>query len=259
MTTELFTKFSAECVTLGYTNFMQHKNGVIMLWVKNGTKCEIKSNRYTIGWGRTSEELDAIKQEIQAQGFELSTKHTASDCINIPFNNDTAVVENFWKLVKIVESVDGLVARTKGIAKKVFPREVAEQNIFIKIAKTYEFAINNEHQFLLDQGRNLLEADSIDHLINGGESLNRTEDDTYREHVVPCIMIHNEVIRMTLAGVNNAEVAKMIADNLVIIKMSNSEQNTLDNVLKLRTTMPEGWNFGDDVFARLKAAGIELK
>jgi len=33
----------------------------------------------------------------------------------------------------------------------------------------------------------------------------------------------------------------------------------MDNELDMQTSMPEGWNFGDDVFARLKAANVILK
>jgi hypothetical protein len=37
--------------------------------------------------------------------------------------------------------------------------------------------------------------------------------------------------------------------------ITQDEQESLDS--KYRTSMPSGWKFGDDVFARLDAVGIE--
>jgi hypothetical protein len=55
------------------------------------------------------------------------------------------------------------------------------------------------------------------------------------------------------------EIAQMIKNNLAIVLITNEEADKLDNELDMQTSMPEGWKFGDDIFARLKVAGIELK
>jgi hypothetical protein len=165
----------------------------------------------------------------------------------------------FWELVAILEDIEGIVARSRGIATKVFTKEEDETDKFEKIAGRYYYAIENKDQELLDIARGLLSGDSIDRIITRGESVERTEDDSYREHIVPCILIHNEAIRMVLAGSARAEVAQMIATNLAIVRITNAQADLLDKTLKLRTTMPEGWNFGDDVFARLNVAKIQLK
>jgi hypothetical protein len=55
------------------------------------------------------------------------------------------------------------------------------------------------------------------------------------------------------------EIAQMIKNNLAIVLITNEEAELLDNELDLQTSMPEDWNFGDDVFARLNVAQIKLK
>jgi hypothetical protein len=254
----LYEDFEAECKHRSYSKLIQYPNKVIAMWARNGTKCEIKGNRYTVGWTRTAEEISLLRDEIVSRGFSLTTGK-AVDCINIKFTPGLDVMEQFWILVEIVEGVAGLVERVRGIATKVFSREVALTAIFEKIAKTYQFAINIEHQLLLDQGRALLEADTIDSMLVRGESMNYTPDNGYREHVVPCIMIHNEAIRMFVAGESVVDVAQMIAENLAIVRITKDEAYKLDVELGLRTKMPTDWKFGDNIFARLDSAGILVK
>jgi hypothetical protein len=55
------------------------------------------------------------------------------------------------------------------------------------------------------------------------------------------------------------EIAQMIKNNLAIVLITNEEAELLDNELDLQTSMPEGWTFGDNVFARLDVAKIWLK
>ena len=105
----------------------------------------------------------------------------------------------------------------------------------------------------------MLEGDSIDHLITIGESVNRTKEDSYREHIVPCIMVFNQAVTMTMEKRPVTEVAQMIKSNLAIVLITNKEADRLDNELDLQTSMPEGWKFGDDIFARLHAGNVVLK
>ena len=235
---------------------------------KNNVKTELKLDYYTIGWGLKSEELDTLLSAVLEAGFTqhiAKSKSLTSQCYHFNFrsNNPEDILSDFWMLASIIEDISGLVARRRGVAIKPFSKEVCEDNIFEKIARTYQFAIEIEHGNLLDTTRNLLEADSIDHLVTVGESVDRTEDNSYREHVVPAIMIHNEAVRMTLAGIPYTEVAQMIKSNLAIVRITNEEANLLDVVLGYRTTMPQvngrDWAFGDDVFARLVAGKIALK
>lgn len=254
-----FDLFKEACEEREYSRFSQ-VNNVLVLYTKNNVKAEIKSKHYTLGWLRTEDEIQTMKDRFIHAGYNLSTKRSdASKCVTVSFKNKKDILGEFWKLVDIIESIDSIVYRERGQAKKVFSREIAETNIFEKIAKTYKFAIENEHQLLLDQGRDLLEADTIDHILCRGESVSYDSQKGWREHVVPCVLIHNEAIRMIQDGSTVAEVAQMIATNLAIVRIHEDEARLLDVELGLRTNMPDGWKFGDSIFARLAFAGINLK
>ena len=72
-------------------------------------------------------------------------------------------------------------------------------------------------------------------------------------------MVFNQAVTMTMEKRSVTEVAQMIKNNLAIVLITNEEAELLDNELDMQTTMPEGWNFGDSVFARLELAKIQLK
>ena len=64
---------------------------------------------------------------------------------------------------------------------------------------------------------------------------------------------------MTMEKRPVTEVAQMIKNNLAIVLITNEEAELLDNELDMQTSMPENWKFGDDIFARLTTAQIQLK
>ena len=76
----------------------------------------------------------------------------------------------------------------------------------------------------------------------------------WREHIVPCTLIKEEAIRMAQAGATTPQIAQMLKENLAIVIITAEEAKTLDAVYQ--TTMPAGWNFGDNIFARLEAMNI---
>ena len=257
-----FTTFRSSCEDRGYTERVYEEQNNCVLYTNNGIKCEIKKNHYTVGWLARPEDVAEMRSRILAQGFtekfgKRGERKDAKDFINISFDGD--ILENFWVIVGTIEGIDTIVRKVRGQAIKPIAREVSERNIFEKIAKRFKYFIDNEDGFGLENTRALLEGDSIDHLITIGESVKRTKENTYREHIVPCILIYNQAITMTLEKRSVTEVAQMIKNNLAIVLITNEEADRLDGELDLQTSMPEGWNFGDDVFARLKVAGIELK
>lgn len=257
-----YSTFVDECNIRGYNRVVfEKKHNLYATWTKNGIKAEISNQTsklcYTIGWGRKPEEILLLAEEVEAKNFTILRQNR--DFVRVAVNNAKDVMPDFWVLVDLLENIDGIVAKSRGIGTKVFTREEDETDKFEKIAGRYFYAIENKDQELLDIARSLLSGDSIDHIIGRGESVSRTKEDSYREHVVPCIMIHNETIRMVLAGATKVDVAQMIATNLAIVRITKAEADKLDHKLKLKTTMPDGWNFGDDVFARLNVAKIQLK
>lgn len=64
---------------------------------------------------------------------------------------------------------------------------------------------------------------------------------------------------MLANGASDDDVAKLIRDNNVkIVLISHEERERLDRQAQvgLKQVMPPNWKFGDDIFARLKAAEI---
>ena len=258
-----FDLFKQSCEDRGYTERIYHDRGVLVLYSNNGIKCEIKKNHYTIGWLARPEDVATMRQQFIDAGFSEKTgkrsekRKDEKDFINIHFDGD--VLESFWELVGIIESITTIVRKVRGQAIKPIAREVSERNIFEKIAKRFKYFIDSEDGFGLENTRALLEGDSIDHLITIGESVNRTKENTYREHIVPCILIYNQAVTMTMEKRSVTEIAQMIKNNLAIVLITNEEAELLDNELDMQTSMPEGWEFGHDVFARLNVAQIKLK
>ena len=258
-----FNLFKNSCEERGYTERVYEEQSNCVLYTNNGVKCEIKKSHYTIGWLARPEDVVEMRKQILALGFtEKIGKRTENrkdekDWMNIFFDGD--VLENFWIIVGTIEAITTIIRKVRGQAIKPIPREVSERNIFEKIAKRFRYFIDNEDGFGLENVRALLEGDSIDHLITIGESVNRTKENTYREHIVPCIMIFNQAVTMTMEKRSVTEIAQMIKNNLAIVLITNEEAQLLDNELDLQTSMPEGWTFGDNVFARLDFAKILLK
>lgn len=257
-----FNSFKLSCDDRGYVERVYEEQNNCVLYTNNGVKCEIKKNHYTIGWLARPEDVAEMRKQILAQGFtekigKRSDRKDAKDFMNIPFDGD--ILENFWVIVGTIESIATIVRKVRGQAIKPIPREVSERNIFEKIAKRFKYYLDNDDGFALDKWREQLEGDSIDYLITIGESLNRTKENTYREHIVPCVLIYNKIIEMLMDKRPITEIAQMIKTNLAIVLITNEEAGLLDNELDMQTSMPEGWKFGDSVFARLYAANILLK
>lgn len=99
--------------------------------------------------------------------------------------------------------------------------------------------------------------DQHDELITVGKSqavINDPTAPTWREHIVPCTLILEETVKMVQAGCTIPQLAQMLKENLAIVVITADEAKRLDAVYQ--TTMPAGWQFGDNVFARLDAMNI---
>jgi len=257
-----FSTFKESCEERDYEP-RSHEEKSLYVFSKNGIKCEIKKNNYTVGWEAKPEYIAEIRKHLIEAGFteklgkRSEKRKDEKDYMHVPFDGD--VLENFWIIVAIIESIESIVKKIRGQAIKPIPREVSERNIFEKIAKRFRYFIDNEDGFGLENARSLLEGDSIDHLITIGESVKRTKENTYREHIVPCVLIYNQIITMLQEKRSITEIAQMIKNNLAIVLITNEEAELLDNELDMQTSMPENWKFGDDVFARLTSAQIQLK
>ena len=96
-----------------------------------------------------------------------------------------------------------------------------------------------------------------DKLVEIGCSKNGGE---YREHVVPRVVIRDLCLMEFEKGKTAQDVVELIDDLLMIAKISKKEAHYLDHVLKLKTTMPDGWVYGSgNNKARLLVANIEIE
>ena len=258
-----FDIFKASCLAREYTRVYQ-EGSVSIVYSNNGVKFAVRSKDIVIGFGNKPEDVETIRGVLSAEGYEehkskrrFEKRKDGHVYLQIPIQGDP--LDMLWEIVGLVEAIPTIVKKVRGMAIKPFTKEVCERNIFEKIAKRFRHAIDDEDGFGLENTRGLLEGDSIDYLITVGESVNRTKENTYREHIVPCIMIFNQAVTMTQEGKSITEVAQMIKNNLAIVLITNEEAELLDGELDMQTSMPDGWKCGDDVFARLTFAKIQLK
>jgi hypothetical protein len=137
-----------------------------------------------------------------------------------------------------------------------------------QIINRYLNAFKDKDQDALNYARHLMAADLYDTTI----AINSPSPDRgYREHIVPCILIHKEIINRIQQGIKDAQaiglpslvsypviqdLEKLVADNLKIAYIDPKDAARLDGPSGLRTTMPAGWNWGDSPTARLDVNNI---
>jgi len=86
----------------------------------------------------------------------------------------------------------------------------------------------------------------------------------HREHVVPCVCLRDEGIRLFKCGASLSGVADFLKRHVAIVEICKRQQKYLDgSKLKggcgLKNAMPVGWRFDVDcIFARLHYAGIDF-
>jgi hypothetical protein len=126
---------------------------------------------------------------------------------------------------------------------------------FEKTAQIIELAVQIGHWDILERGG--LGFDAHDGLITIGKSAAVLADPTtatWREHLVPCVMLKDRAVEMFQDGATVPQVAQMLKENLAILIITQDEAKLVDS--KYQTVMPEGWQWGDSVFARLDAMGV---
>jgi len=100
------------------------------------------------------------------------------------------------------------------------------------------------------------------HFVSAGRSQAVISGDrAHLEHVVPCVVLFNEVCRLLESKLAKEEIARYLSIYWKVAHISKDEAKMLDskNKLNLKKSMPSGWDFETgDTFARLKLAGIEL-
>jgi len=135
-------------------------------------------------------------------------------------------------------------------------RQTTDEGYFEGVATVIKAAADTGFWHVLDRGA--LGFDAHDGLITLGKSAAVLANPTapqWREHIVPCTMIIERAVELFEDGATIPTVAQMVKENLAIVVLTAEEAKKVDAVYK--TTMPEGWNWGDSVFARLDAFNIK--
>jgi len=231
---------------------------VELKWIKN-QKCILID--YQTIHNKTKEKIEEqierhriMKEHFKDQGRKIRQRKefgtNADDhgkCFILDFKN----IEDFLLVVNDIENIDG-IAKVRKLGTQLFPTEFNP----LKVAKGYIFAIENENQDMLNLHRGMLTADNHDKRI----SLNKKTDVlNYREHLVPCIVIHNEAIRLAKEGESAIRISQMIESNLKIGHIRTEDAELLNGSSGLKSSMPNGWKFGDSIMARLDKIGIEME
>jgi hypothetical protein len=262
-----FAVFESEAITKGYEPKDQRNDKtpaqIFALKTKNNVKVEIKYTKtvkcYVAGQGLNEKKLSALSEELVA-----SAKTVTNKAKHIHINFDGDIMSGFWTLVDLIENIETLVQKVeqRKLAAKFCERKNELDSVYTFAANHVKNCIDNGQPQMLSRCGGLF--DTIDSLITVGYSVaGKAQEDSgknaYREHIVPCDTMMIKAVEMYKSGSSLEDIALMFKTNNKIVLISTEEAGLLDIQLGLRTTMPEGWNFGDDVFARLKKAGIELK
>lgn len=232
---------------------------IFSAWTTNNVKVEIKLVRgecfYVAGFGLNNEKLATLKDEITAKGMHLSSEKKGYLYIDIREN----LLEGFGTLYDIINDIDAITQRRAYARLGI---EFKPDQAYMFIAETLQNAIKRGQPWAISRGYGGF--DALDKFCVVGYSIKGREQEltgknAYREHMVICDMMNREGIRMFGAGATVGEVAAMFERHNKILLISDDEQDLLDNKMGLRCDMPIGWNFGDDVFARIKAANILME
>ena len=234
-----FETFKDEAEQRGYVAYSYlHINNQMWVKTRNGVTLEVKNVKHHGGdhiivCKRSQEELELLEETILEAGYMIVNRTTAA--IRVAF----ASYHQYYDIVDMIEHIDEIVAAHRGLVRKLFPQKTFNPEL---IAARYFYAIQAQDQDMLDMGRHMLSADRYDREITINTPSERR---SYREHIVPCIMLHNEIIDRIMIGIRQAEIAQLIRDNLKIAYIDPADAARLDGELGLKTSMPAGWTWGD--------------
>lgn len=207
----------------------------------------VKANSMTVNGNDRSEVLRVLREKIT----EKSKSDWITNFVGVThpkFNQDNPRVceysiDNVIALWELIHDDMPEIENTESRGRKLFARDYSLDRIVAR----YRYAIAQKDQVLLDLSRKLLEADDMDHIIAVNHKVSPY---TYREHVVPCINLHNLILKMLHdEDCDDADVIDLLERNLKIVHIHKDEAKKLNN--GLRTDMPRGWSPSDSPYARL--------
>jgi hypothetical protein len=248
----------------GFDHQPQHEKPSRRVWFRNHKPGESGKQEFFVnpktgkfehvlfGYGsqEAQEVLNANKQAFIEKANSLGFHHKENKQY-IRFTPAGGTVDQAVELLDWVSGEVNIVVRGRGLRRKT-----EDSAYFIKTAKLIRHCVENETWDPLERGS--LGFDAHDDLITIGSSKAVLADpsaSTWREHLVPCVIVKEEAIRMVQVGDSDVKIAEMLKRNLTILIITQNEQEKLD--ARHQTTMPVGWKFGDSIFARLDAVKID--
>lgn len=231
-------------------------NGNIEVVIRSNTRVGKEFFIYQVAEGKNESRLIEIENALQGASLPVldrSLPHARNNAVNVEID-EVDPIGTFYKVVDAVEELNITSNASRG------KRLTGERgDIYLAMAEVLQTAWRHNVNELLGRGCGLF--DRYDRDITIGYSKAGVQQEAqgkaaYREHVVPCVMLEDEAIRMYDSGCSIEQVAEMIRNNLFIVRVSDSEREYIDFELGLQVSMPEGWKFGDDPFARLTAGSV---
>jgi hypothetical protein len=203
-----------------------------------------------LGYGNSKDDIVKIRRYVEDHIY----KHSDSSKGGLILIYKNPSVDNFNSVLNQMEIFDKVLEKPLKL-KRIGHIEPNYDNIFLKVAKLIKFAIDNKMPGILSS-RGGGAFDNIDDIIVHGKSINYTENDKWREHVVPCNYMMRLGVEMFSSGKTENEVESMLERCCKIVLISNAERKIIDS--KYKNGMPEEWNYEtDDVFARLSICNID--
>ena len=152
--------------------------------------------------------------------------------------------EDFLKLYELISDCDLLDPASTIGWKKI----ATSSEIYRDMAQICQVAAKSGNTKFLDRWV----FDQVDKYIVINQP---TEIRTYREHVVPCDFLLRRTIEMYNGGSKVDDVALMLKENLKIAYIDPKDAKRIDELKKWRTKMPDGWQWGDNIYERLDQSG----
>lgn len=248
--------------------------------------------RISVPKGNSPEDTQEKSKDLLAgltdAGFKWLIGSDKRISINVPNKDPQEILKGFLEVVSSVEDMGEDFKTTKTLSKVAsrLQKKQAPFRYYLGAASLIYVAVKFNLPNVLPRGggeKSTSTFDINDNLLAQGYSKDAAElmkagrgswdkknnDGIWREHPVPCDLIIKKAVdmikeRRTGKVIDEeviAEVAKMIQRNLMIVWITKSEADKLDNQLGLKTTMPQGdgWDpFTDDPLSRLEAGGIRV-
>ncbi|MFC1719921.1 hypothetical protein ACFL00_02120 [Pseudomonadota bacterium] len=225
-----------------------------------GIDIEINTSVYRIN--KLSEEQHGVAQNLVVDNDFVILQKSRQRLI---IERKECLIEGYKHLLTLVEDSEELTNHVPEIPYLADQIVQAGESKFFSAAFVIDLLVSNRVGHVIrKKNREILYSDSQDRAITRGRSVKLSKEqfkngNYWREHVVPCKLIAERAAEMSNDNREVREIAKFIEYHLAIVLITHEEKEKLDHELGLRDSMPEGWRWDGDIYARLHKAGIEYE